>query len=110
MIVGVFSSLHSSTLVVTTDNNFLDLKVGNSVLKSRKKVDIVVDNKVGNVTVDENISSRFSHDEFGGNASIDTSNVHVVGSVGGSASFVRSDYRRRKDSKWIHSWVRIILG
>jgi hypothetical protein len=44
---------NSSALVVTTDNDVLNLQISNTVLKGRKKVGVGVDNHVGNVTVDE---------------------------------------------------------
>jgi hypothetical protein len=48
-----------------TDDDVLDLQVINTVLESRKKVGVGVDNHVGNVTVNENGSSILSHNHVG---------------------------------------------
>jgi hypothetical protein len=52
-------------LFLLTDDDVLDLQVSNTVLESRKKVGIGVNNHVGNVTVNENGSSVLSHNHIG---------------------------------------------
>jgi hypothetical protein len=63
----------SSALVVTTDDDVLNLQVSNAVLEGRKKVGVGVDNHVGNVTVDEDISGFLSHDDIRRDTGIRTS-------------------------------------
>ena len=75
ILVGL-GGLDSSALVVTTDDNVLDLQVSNTVLEGRKKVGIGVDNHVGNVTVDEDVSRFLSHDDIRRDTGISTSYRH----------------------------------
>ena len=52
-------------LFLLTDDDVLNLQVINTVLENRKKVGVGVDNHVGNVTVNENLSSVLSHNHVG---------------------------------------------
>jgi hypothetical protein len=72
ILIGLGGS-DSSALVVTTDNDVLNLQISNTVLKGRKKVGVGVDNHVGNVTVDEDVSGFLSHDDIRRDTGIGTS-------------------------------------
>jgi hypothetical protein len=64
-IVPNLSSTDTTTFVVTADNHMLDLQVIYTVLKSRHEVAVSVDNHVGNISGDEEVSGIFSHDDIG---------------------------------------------
>jgi hypothetical protein len=52
-------------LFLLTDDDVLDFQVSNTVLESRKKIGVGVNNHVGNVTVHEHGSGVLTHNHVG---------------------------------------------
>ena len=78
--------LHSSTTIVTTDNNMANSQNVHSILEHREAVQIRVNHDIGDITMDEHFAGQ-QVDELGGRyATIGATDPEVCGRLlGGEA-------------------------